>query len=201
MATHNFSTKTGLSATVRTEANDNYYFGIFATVEGYGENRWGTLKKKDGQTLLGLNATQDFKPVFITLPDDIATAIEAEKKEACSKTGKIIIATAKNEKGEVQFEKHGIAIAEPLFKGRIWYRMPRRMERFVRATAKDDAVYDMGGVEDDPEKWDTLYVTSDKGNNYQFSHETNEAFALFGFETKDETWTLNLRIVDLMTED
>lgn len=135
------------------------------------------------------------------LPEDIAADIEKDKKEACSKTGKIIIATAKNEKGEVQFIKHGTAIAEPLFKGMIWYRMPRRMEQYARALAKDNAVYDMGGVEDDPSRWDTLYVTSDRGNNYQFTHEADEAFAMFGFDTKNEVWTLNLRIVDLMTDD
>ncbi len=75
------------------------------------------------------------------------------------------------------------------------------MEQYARALAKDNAVYDMGGVEDDPSRWDTLYVTSDRGNNYQFTHEADEAFAMFGFDTKNEVWTLNLRIVDLMTDD
>ncbi len=40
------------------------------------------------------------------LPEDIAADIEKDKKEACSKTGKIIIATAKNEKGGAFVQRH-----------------------------------------------------------------------------------------------
>ena len=201
MATYNFKTHFGHAVTIRTEVNDDYYFGIFADVEGQGENRWGRLEKKDGNTVLYLSPSDGRPQIGVFLPNDIAAAIEEEKKAACSKTGKIIIATCENEKGEVQFVKYGAAIAEPSFKGMVWYRMPERMQSFVTASAKGGEVYDMGGIEDDPSKWGTLYVTSDRGNDFQFTREADETLSMFGIESKDETWTLHLRIADLMTED
>ena len=59
----------------------------------------------------------------------------------------------------------------------------------------------MGGVEDDPSKWETLYVTSDRGNDFQFTREAEETLSMFVIESKAETWTLHLSIADLMTDD
>lgn len=202
---YQFRTESGHVVEIKTDVSKKYYFGIYTTCRDLNvQDRWSTLR----DSYLHLMPEDDVRlGIKIQLPDDVAESLTAEKLEACSRTGKIIIATVLYEDGSEYIKKYGTAIAEPIFESMVWYRMPKKMERSIRLIPKDGRIFDMGGIEDDPEESKELYVTDLRGNNYQFVLpyiEENDIFKHLNIvdlpEGKDEIMTIHLEVRNLYSE-
>lgn len=202
---YQFRTESGHVVEIKTVVSKKNYFGIYTTCRDLNvQDRWSTLC----DSYLRLMPGDDMCPgLKIQLPDDVAESLTAEKLEACSRTGKIIIATVLYEDGREYIKEYGTAIAEPIFKSMVWYRMPKEMERSIRLIPKDGRIFDMGGIEVDPEESEKLYVTSSRGDNYQFVDkyiEENDVWKHLNIvglpEGKDEIMTIHLEVRDLYSE-
>lgn len=202
---YQFRTESGHVVEIKTIVSKKNYFGIYTTCRDLNvQDRWSTLR----DSYLHLMPGNDMRPgIKIQLPDDVAESLTAEKLEACSRTGKIIIATVLYEDGREYTKKYGTAIAEPLFESMVWYRMPKEMERSIRLIPKDGRIFDMGGIEDDSEESEKLYVTNSRVANYQFVNRYIEEDDIFKYlnivglpEGKDEIMTIHLEVRDLYSE-
>lgn len=128
---------------------------------------------------------------------------------------KIIVVTLQNGMGEEVARKYSKAYADIISpQGNIMsYKVSERMFRFLCAQSKDGKIYDMGGIEDDPEARDVLSVGFGDGRiaYYQFMagmDEGEKALAeSFGFDMEDEQakyahpWQVELRLEDLLEEE
>jgi hypothetical protein len=93
------------------------------------------------------------------------------------------------------------------------YKVSDRMFGFLSAQSKDGKIYDMGGIEDEPESCSVLSVGfgGAKIKQYQFEAEmtaANKTMAeMFGFDMEDEKakyahpWQIELRLENLMEEE
>lgn len=128
---------------------------------------------------------------------------------------KIIVVTLCNGKGEKVGRKYSKAYAELIStQGNvISYKVSDRMFRFLSAQSKDGKIYDMGGIEDEPESCSVLSVGfgGNKITHYQLIAEMTAAdktmAEMFHFDMEDEKakyahpWEIELRLEDLMEEE
>ena len=128
---------------------------------------------------------------------------------------KIIVVTLCNGKGEEVARKYSKAYANLISTQGdvISYKVSDRMFRFLSAQSKDGKIYDMGGIEDDPESRSVLSVgfCGDKITHYQLIAEMTAAdktmAEMFHFDMEDEKakyahpWQIELRLEDLMEEE
>jgi hypothetical protein len=128
---------------------------------------------------------------------------------------KIIVVTLCNGKGEEVDRKYSKAYADLISpQGNVMtYKVSDRMFGFLSAQSKDGKIYDMGGIEDEPESCSVLSVGfgGAKIKQYQFEAEmtaANKTMAeMFGFDMEDEKakyahpWQIELRLEDLMEEE
>lgn len=128
---------------------------------------------------------------------------------------KIIVVTLCNGKGEEVARKYSKAYADLISpQGNVMdYKVSDCLFRFLSAQSKDGKIYDMGGIEEDPESRSVLSVGFG-GNNithYQLIAEMTAAdktmAEMFHFDMEDEKakyarpWEIELRLVDLMEEE
>lgn len=128
---------------------------------------------------------------------------------------KIIVVTLCNGKGEEVARKYSKAYADLISpQGNVMtYKVSDRMFGFLSAQSKDGKIYDMGGIEDEPESSSVLSVGfgGAKIKHYQFEAEMtaadNTMAEIFGFDMEDEKakyarpWEIELRLEDLMEEE
>jgi len=128
---------------------------------------------------------------------------------------KIIVMTLQNGKGEEVARKYSKAYADLISpQGNVMsYKVSDRMFRFLCAQSKDGKIYDMGGIEDEPEARDILSVGFGGGKiaHYQFKAEMDEGeksmAEMFHFDMDEEKakyahpWQVELRLEDLMEEE
>ena len=128
---------------------------------------------------------------------------------------KIIVVTLCNGKGEEVARKYSRAYADLISpQGNVMtYKVSDRMFGFLSAQSKDGKIYDMGGIEDDPENCSVLSVGfgGNKIAHYQLVAEMTAAnktmTEMFGFDMEDEKakythpWKIELRLEDLMEEE
>lgn len=128
---------------------------------------------------------------------------------------KIIVVTLCNGKGEEVARKYSKAYANLISTQGdvISYKVSDRMFRFLSAQSKDGKIYDMGGIEDDPESCSVLSVGfgGNKITHYQLIAEMTAAdktmAEMFHFDMEDEKakyahpWQIELRLEDLMEEE
>lgn len=128
---------------------------------------------------------------------------------------KIIVVTLCNGKGEEVVRKYSKAYANLISpQGNVMtYKVSDRLFRFLSAQAKDGKIYDMGGIEEDPESCSELTVGfgGAKIKHYQFVAEMCDwektMAESFGFDMEDEKakyarpWQIELRLEDLMEEE
>lgn len=122
---------------------------------------------------------------------------------------KIIVVKLCDGKGEEvdrKYSKAHIDLISP--KGNVLsYKVSERMYRFLSAQSKNGKIYDMGGIEDNPESCLELSVGfgGRTVSRYQFIREEPEGkdmYEMFGFDMEDEKykhpWMIELRLEDLM---
>ena len=128
---------------------------------------------------------------------------------------KIIVVTLCNGKGEEVARKYSKAYADLISpQGNVMtYKVSDRMFGFLSAQSKDGKIYDIGGIEDEPESCSVLSVGfgGRKIAHYQFEAEMAAAdkimAKMFGFDMEDEKakyahpWQIELRLEDLMEEE
>lgn len=118
---------------------------------------------------------------------------------ACHNTGKIIVAKITNSSGETVRELYGKAIAEPIFKGLVYYRMPKEMEERTRYYSSDKKIYVYGGIEDGPREIKPSCKDNQKAR-FWFNHFTPNDLLLDMMsgsdeEGKNERYELILEVV------
>jgi hypothetical protein len=127
----------------------------------------------------------------------------------------IIVVTLCNGKGEEVARMYSKAYADLIStQGNvISYKVSDRMFRFLSAQSKDGRIYDMGGIEDDPESCSVLSVGfgGNKITHYQLIAEMTAAdktmAEMFHFDMDNEKakyahpWQIELRLEDLMEEE
>ena len=128
---------------------------------------------------------------------------------------KIIVVTLYNGKGDEVSRKYSKAYADLISPqgNAMTYKVSDRMYMYLSAQSKDGKIYDMGGIEDEPESCSVLTVGfgGAKIKHYQFQPEMDDAdktmAEMFGFDMDDEKakyahpWQLELRLEDLFEED
>lgn len=203
-----FINQSGMMIEIKTDRIPKACFGIYLTCESLGiKNGWATFKKKGNTNVLMVHAfaTPDKKPYGFVLPKEVEENILADKLDACTMTGEIVVAKVFNEEGEIEFEKYCTAIAEPKFPNEEpWYKVTERLERYIRCQADCGRVYDMGGLEEEPCEVNCLYAGKDSPDKYQYIHTTdNSVFRALGTDVSDEkrTFTLLLKKVKLLDKD
>lgn len=128
---------------------------------------------------------------------------------------KIIVVTLCDGKGEEVSRKYSKAYADLISpQGNVMnYKVSDRLFRFLSAQSKDGKIYDMGGIEDDPEGCSVLSVGfgGNKITHYQLIAEMTAAdkamSEMFHFDMEGEKakyarpWEIELRLEDLMGEE
>lgn len=209
---YNFkSQKESLDVIVETKREDGCYHSTYISIPSMGiENVWtsGIEYIKDTPCIV-IPATTEHMPIAIAVPDDIAANIMAEQRDACICNDKIIQVVIYGNDLHIVTEKFCKAIAVPMFRHTAWYTISDRMLKYLEAQAKDGKIYDMGGIEDDPEHVNRLTIDdTDKRAKYQYIQDyDNTAWdalgAAFGFDKQqgDCVCIVELRLIDNIMDD
>lgn len=199
MKTYQFTSDNGNLVTINTETNESYYFGMYVTCPKFKvHNVWFSMSQVTENTLKFFSPELQ-KHCAVIIPNEILSVILSDYETACKNTGKIIVAKITNQEGGTVKELYGMAIANPVFKGIVYYRMPKEMLDYIRIFSSDKKIYDCGGAEDsscevEPECEDNGFA------NFWFNHfKPNDLFSFlregYSAEGVNEIYDLSLRVV------
>lgn len=202
MKTYEFTSENGNCITINTETNENYYFGMYITCQHVKvEKQWFSINQITNN-ILKFPSLELQTSCAVLIPDNILNDIRHDYDMACQNTGKIIIAKIANSSGTMVRELYGMAIAEPLFKGTIYYRMPEEMLGKVSSYSCDGKFYDFGGIEDSPREVELSCKENE--SHFWFNHfRPNDPFNAMILGSEDdgvnETYNLSLKVVTPIT--
>lgn len=198
---YSFTTPTGNEVLLSTVLGTRYYFELLMTCEVVGFDNRCVYLPNDTNVIKCFSKKLD-KMTAVDVPADIADAIRAERKKACSNTGKIIVIKVSpvdgEDAGEVIIERYAHAIADPNVDfGPLYYRLPPNTEIRLRSHSSDNKIYAYGGIEDGAEECKYLIVEENRPSVYYMSHYVNDDPFCFGTDAPGhyEEWKISLELV------
>ena len=203
MKKFNFKTESGHDVILETEISEEYYFGLYITCEyTLWRRKWcppSNLTDKDGQ-VIKLYSEKFDKICGVTVPEAIYKEIVNEYNNIRHNTGKLILATIRDDDYKIVCQKIGYAIADVSFPGHICYQMPKDMLDAILTYSKNGKIYDFGGLECGPEET-TPVVYLDRYAHYWFENFIPENLfdAMFGDGSekgKTVEYNLELKLVN-----
>ena len=198
MKEYRFTTSASTDVLIETERSDEYYFGMYVTIENLGiHHRWFSIHQLHGASLVLYNAEQG-EELRVEIPEPVLTDLKQDCKEACSSTGRIIVATLRCGK-EIRRVRYGYAIANVYFKGAVNYRMPENMEVAIRWHSRDKRIY-CSPMQSKSTDVDVPVASDGNRRTYWFSHFTPNDPCLDLVDGTDsegitETYELTLEVV------
>lgn len=198
MKKYNFKTNSGHDVILETEVSDRYYFGLYITCDYMGlQKKWcppSNLMENGGHIIKSFSDKYD-KMCAVTIPNNIYDEIVSEYNKIRHNTGKLILATIRDNYGKIVRQYIGYAIADVSFRGFITYKMPKDMLDLILTYTKDGKIYDFGGIEDEPHQYDDPYVYADRDTRYRFPHFIPKyIFSAMFNESEEEGETLDYEL-------
>lgn len=181
---YSFTTPSGNEVLLSTVLGTRYYFELHMTCEVVGFDNLCVYLPNDTNVIKCFSKKLD-KMAAVDVPADIADAIRAERKKACSNTGKIIVIKVSHADGEdagqVMFERYANAIADPIVDfGPLNYRLPSNTEIRLRSHSSDNKIYEYGGIEDGVDECKYLTVEEKRTSVYYMRRYVNDDPFCFG---------------------